>query len=174
MSGNLLALLLINGHLSLLAIGGVNSVLPEMQRQVVGQYGWMTAHEFASLYALAQAAPGPNMMVTTLIGWRVAGIAGALVATLATVGPPALLTFWFSRVWHRHRNAAWRPVVQAGLSAVTAGLILAAAFLLARATSLSWALAAITVACTVLFVRTRLNPLWLLLGCAALGALGVV
>jgi chromate transporter len=63
-------------QLSLLAFGGTNSVLPEMRRQVVEVHPWLTAHEFASLFAMAQAAPGPNMLVVTLIGWRVAALPG--------------------------------------------------------------------------------------------------
>ena len=73
-------------QLSLLAVGGVVTVLPEMQRAVVEVRGWMAPAEFAALFALAQAAPGPNMMVATLVGWRVAGLPGALVATLGMIG----------------------------------------------------------------------------------------
>ena len=80
-------------ELSLLAIGGVNATLPEMQRRVVGVHGWMSTREFAALYALAQAAPGPNMLISTLIGQHVAGLGGAVVATLAMVGPSSALTW---------------------------------------------------------------------------------
>jgi chromate transporter len=93
----LAALALLFGQLSLLAVGGVNTVLPEMQRQVVQVHRWMKPGEFAALFALAQAAPGPNMLVSTLIGWRVAGLPGALVATLSLYGPSSLLTFVASR-----------------------------------------------------------------------------
>ncbi len=72
-------------QLSLLAFGGGNSILPEMQRQVVQVHQWMTARDFAALYALAQAAPGPNMLVSALIGQRVAGIPGALVGNWCAV-----------------------------------------------------------------------------------------
>ena len=74
------------GQLSLVSVGGINAVLPELKRQVVERHGWMSAADFAALYALAQAAPGPNMLVSTLIGWHVAGIAGALAATGALIG----------------------------------------------------------------------------------------
>ena len=79
----LVALALVFGQLSLLAIGGINTVLPEMQRQVVDIHHWMSARDFSAMYALAQAAPGPNMMVVTLIGWRVAGWPGVIVTTVA-------------------------------------------------------------------------------------------
>src|SRR5579875_2240438 len=113
------ALIRIFGTLSLLAVGGANAVLPEMQHQVVGVQHWMTAEQFAALYALAQAAPGPNMLVSTLIGWRVAGLPGAMVATLGMCGPSSLLTFFTASLWHRFRNAPWRRIVQAGLTPVT-------------------------------------------------------
>ena len=76
---DLIALALMYGQLSLLAFGGANAVIPEMQRQVVDVHHWMTAQDFAAMFALAQAAPGPNMMVVGLVGWRVAGVAGAVV-----------------------------------------------------------------------------------------------
>ena len=81
---------------SLLAFGGANAVLPEMQRQVVDVHHWMNAREFAALFALAQAAPGPNMMVVSLVGWRVAGFWGALVTTGAVAAPSSMLTLLVS------------------------------------------------------------------------------
>jgi len=170
----LFALAAVFGQLSLLAFGGGASVLGEMQRQVVEVHPWMTAQEFAALFALAQAAPGPNMQVATLVGWRVAGLAGALVATAGMCGPSSLLTFVTVGVWYRFRNAAWRATVQAGLVPVTAGLIMAAAALLLRTTSAAWGTGALTLAAVVLFLFTRVHPLAVLGAAAALGALGVL
>jgi len=161
-------------QLSLLAFGGTNSILPEMQRQVVQVHPWLTAHEFAALFALAQAAPGPNMLVVTLIGWRVAGLPGALVTTLGVAGPSSLLTFLGYRVWYRFRDAEWRRLVQHGLMPVTAGLIMASAALLIRTTSAEWGTAAITVVAALLFLFTRMHPLLVLAAAAALGASGVL
>jgi chromate transporter len=161
-------------QLSLLAFGGANSVLPEMQRQVVEVHGWLTAHEFAALFALAQAAPGPNMLVVTLIGWRVAALPGALVATIGVAAPSSVLTFVLVRLWYRFRDAPWRRLMQAGLTPVTAGLIMASAALLIRTTTIGWGTAAITAVATVLFLATRLHPLLVLAGAAALGASGVL
>ncbi len=77
----LIALALIFAELSVLAFGGGNTILPEMQRQVVEVHGWMTAADFSALFALGQAAPGPNLMVVTLVGWHVAGGPGRCVVT---------------------------------------------------------------------------------------------
>lgn len=162
------------GQLSLLAFGGTNSVLPEMQRQVVTVHGWMSAQQFAALFALAQAAPGPNMMVATLIGWRVAGFAGALVTTLAVSAPSSLLTYFAGDLWHRFRAAPWRRAVQQGLVPVTAGLVMASAAVLIRTTATSWATVAITLVATGLFLFTRIHPLLVLAIAAALGATGLL
>jgi chromate transporter len=172
--GLLAVLTAVFAQMSLLAFGGGTSVLGEIQRQVVEVHPWMNAQEFATLYALAQAAPGPNMLVVTLIGWRVAGLPGALAATGALCAPSSVLTFFAASLWNRFRNAPWRRTVQAGLMPVTAGLIMGGAALLAHTTSAAWDTAALTVAALLLFLFTRLHPLLVLAAAAALGALGVV
>ncbi len=173
MTDRLLALTELFGQLALLAVGGVNTVVPEMQRQVVQVHGWMAPGDFAALFALAQAAPGPNMLVVTLVGWRVAGLAGAAVATGSLIGPACLLTFLVSGAWHRFRAARWRVVLQAALTPVTVGLLLAAAVVLARGAMHGAGGAAICAVTTATILRSRLHPLWLLAAGAGLGALGV-
>ncbi len=173
MTGSVLTdLMLIFGQVSLLAFGGGNSVLPEMQRQVVEVQGWMTAREFAALYALAQAAPGPNMLVVALVGWQVAGLSGALVAVLSLCGPSSVLTYFTVRIWFRLRDAPWRRAVQAGLLPITAGLIMAGAVLLTTTTTTGLATGAVTAAATAVFLFTRVHPLIVLAIAAALGAGG--
>ena len=161
-------------QLSLLAFGGANTILPELQRQVVEQNHMMSAHTFAALFALAQAAPGPNMMVVSLIGWHVAGLAGALLTTLCVVAPSSVLTFVIARVWEKFRDAPWRKAIQKGLLPVTAGLLISSAALLIKATTLDWSLGLLTAAVTVLLMTTKLHPMLILGGASALGALGVV
>ncbi|HTW28863.1 MAG TPA: chromate transporter [Acetobacteraceae bacterium] len=169
----LVALGAIFGMLSLLAVGGVTAVLPELQRQVTEVHRWMAPTDFAALFALAQAAPGPNMMVATLVGWRVARLAGAAVATLAMIGPSSVLTYLTAGAWHRFRHAAWRGWVQAGVTPVTVGLVMAAAALLARSTAQGVGTAALTLATAALVLTTRLHPLLLLAAGAALGFAGL-
>ena len=84
--------------LSLMAIGGISSILPDMQRYVVEANHWLSGTQFADAYALGQAAPGPNMMFVTLLGWQLAGWAGAIVATLAIIFPPILLSLEVTRL----------------------------------------------------------------------------
>jgi chromate transporter len=173
-SGTLASLAAVFAQLSLLAFGGTNSVLPEMQRQTVEVHHWLGAHEFAALFALAQAAPGPNMMVVSLIGWRVAGLAGALTTTVAVATPSSILTLLVSGAWYRFRDKPWRKALQAGLMPVTVGLLMASAALLMTATTIGWTTGAVTVVATLLFLFTRLHPLLVLAAAAALGVLGVV
>ena len=80
----------------------------------------MNDRAFANLYAIAQAAPGPNVLVITLIGYRAAGFAGALVATLALCLPTSVLAYFVVRVWDRFRDAHRRKAIQTGLVPVTA------------------------------------------------------
>ena len=170
----LLELATVYGQLSLLAFGGANAVIPEMQRQVVEVHHWMNAHEFAALYALAQAAPGPNMMVVSLVGWRVAGFWGALVTTGAVAVPSSVLTLLVSGVWFRFKDAPWRKAIQAGLLPVTAGLIMASAALLIQTTVVDVTAAAAAIVAGGLFFFTKLHPLLILAGAAAAGAIGLV
>lgn len=174
MSGEVLDLMTVYSQLGLAAVGGGNTVLPEMHRQVVQVHHWMTDQEFTSLFALAQAAPGPNMLVSTLIGWRVAGLTGAVAATFSMVGPPALLAYAVSSAWQRFRDRPWRRMLQNGITPVVAGLVMAAAVLLSGATSVSFGAAAVTVVTAAALITTRLNPLWFLAAGAALGVAGLV
>jgi chromate transporter len=170
----LLDLATIYGQLSLLAFGGANAVIPEMQRQIVDVHHWMSAQEFAAMFALAQAAPGPNMMVVSLVGWRVAGLWGALITTAAVAAPSSVLTLVVSGIWYRFKDAAWRKALQAGLLPVTAGLVMASAALLIRSTTLDWSTAAVTVVAALAFIFSKLHPLLILAIAAAAGAIGLV
>lgn len=172
MSAALVSLAAIFAQLSLLAFGGGNTILPEMQRQVVEIHHWMTARDFAAMYALAQAAPGPNMMVVTLVGWHVAGWPGVIVTSLATFGPSSTLTAVVVRVWQRFKDHPWRRIIQASLVPVTVGLVSAGAALITLVADSALSLAAITAAAVVLMLTTRLHPLWVLAAGALVGASG--
>ena len=156
--------------MSLLAFGGANAVVPEMHRQAVELRGWMTEREFIDMFAMSQAAPGPNVMLVTLIGYHVAGIAGALITTLAMCGPTAVLAHFLGRIWDRFRDAPWRMTVQAGVVPISVGLVGASAIVLTSASDRSWVAVAITVATAVMAFWTRWNSLWLI-GIGALAGL---
>ena len=159
---------------SMLAIGGAISTLAEMHRTMVDQHGWMTAGEFAELVALSQAAPGPNILVVTLIGYRVAGLAGAFVATTAMCLPTSIITFAVAGVWQRFRDAPLRIAIEAGLAPMTVGLMLASSYLLVRAADQSIAAYVATAVTALVMLFTRINPLWLIGAGAVAGLAGLI
>jgi len=157
--------------LSLVSMGGMPSVMPEMQRVVVDVQGWMSAAEFTQLFAIAQAAPGPNVLVTALIGWKVAGPAGGMVALGAFCGPAAALAYSVGGFWDRMRDAPWRKVFQRALVPITIGFIFSGGYVLAMPGGPEWRGALIAGAAAALLLFTRLNPLLTLLGGGVLGYL---
>jgi chromate transporter len=161
--------------LSSISFGGFPTVLPDVRNFVVVAHGWMTDQEFANLFAVAQSIPGPNMiLMMSFVGWRVWGIPGAIVSAFATFGPPCLIYFTSYRLWHRFRDAAWQRMVRGGLVPVTIGLVIASGVVMAHAADTSWPAAAVTAAAALLMLKTRLNPLWMLLAGGALGGLGLL
>ncbi len=169
----LISLALLFTELSLLAFGGGNTILPEMQRAVVDVHHWMSAQEFSALFALAQAAPGPNMMIVPLIGWQVAGWSGLLVSSLAKFGPSSIVTLIVMGGWRRYKDRPWRQVIQRGLVPVTVGLVVSSGLLIANASATSLMFGGVIVLCTLLAMNKRIHPLWVLAVGALLGlALG--
>ena len=156
--------------LSILSFGGVNVVLPDAHRFVVDTQHWLTDQQFADFFAIAQAAPGPNFLIFALIGWQVAGVLGAITATLAIVVPAGTLAFIVGGLWHRFRNAPWRRAMQVGLAPITIGLVFSSAFVLSSAADHDWVTFAVTAATAVIALGTKLNPLWLF---ALAGVLGI-
>lgn len=159
--------------LSLVAIGGINAILPEIHRVVVDVEGWMTSAEFAELFALAQLAPGPNAMVVALVGWKVAGLAGALVATVAACGPSSVACYVAWQWAARMEQSAMRRTVQRALSPIAIGLILASGYTLALGADRSPGALALTLIATAALAWTRINPVWLLLAAAGAGVAGL-
>jgi chromate transporter len=155
--------------MSLLALGGANAVVPEMHRLAVEQRGWMNERQFADMFAISQVAPGPNVMIVTLIGYHVAGFSGALITTLAMCGPTAVLAHFLGRTWERFRNTKWQMAVQEGLVPISVGLVAASAIVLTRAADNSWIAVAITAATAASVYWTRWNPLWLIATAALIG-----
>jgi chromate transporter len=159
--------------LSLVAVGGANAVVPEMHRFAVDGNHWMPAREFADLFAISSAAPGPNVLIVSLIGFKVAGLAGALVATAAMCGPSSVLSFAVARLWQRAQGAAWQNFIRTSLAPVTIGLVIASGWVLAQAADTSWPGIAITAATVAALFWTKLNPMWLLAAAFCLGVIGI-
>jgi chromate transporter len=162
------------GLMSLFAVGGANSAIPEMHRIAVDVHHWMTDKQFADVFAISQLSPGPNVLIVTLIGYSVAGIAGALAATLAMCGPTAALAYYVSRLLARSSDSRWPALIQAALVPLSIGLMGASALILALASDESWVAALVTVGAAALAFATKLNPFWMLAAGGILGFAGVV
>ncbi len=160
--------------LSLLAVGGANAVIPEIHRVAVDQQGWLTNTQFVDLFAIAQAVPGPNVLIVTLVGWHVAGIPGALVSTAAMCAPSCLLTYGVHRAWRRFHHAPLRLLLERALVPVAVGLILASGIVLTRAAGTDWKYIVISLVTAGVAFGSRWNPLWILGAAAVLGAAGLL
>jgi chromate transporter len=168
----LVGLLRVFVPLSFLSIGGGGTILAEMAHQTVDVYHWLTRREFVDLFAITRAAPGPGILIVTLIGWKVAGWLGALVATLALFVPSSLLFCAVTVLWQRFSGSPWRKTIERGLAPIAVGLIFAGAYAVLEATQgglLAFATAGISAA---LLLWRPIHPLVLL--CAAAGIYGIV
>jgi chromate transporter len=159
--------------LSLISIGGFNAVLPELRRQVVGVEGWMNDATFTHLFAISNAAPGPNLILVSLIGLRLVGFPGLVVATLAIVAPSCLLAFAAARGMRRFSQSVWVARLKAGLAPLALGLILASGASMVRIADRTVLTALISVATAAFLLTNRRNPLWALAAGAVVSAAAV-
>jgi chromate transporter len=148
--------------LSILAVGGGTAVLPEMQRMTVSQFHWVTDKQFRDIYSLGQVAPGPNMLMVMVIGYRVAGYLGSVIVAFAFFVPDCMLTLFANRLWLRYSESPWRHAIQRAMAPISIGLMLSGTYSIARLSihnAMSFGIAAMTLG--VLMWR-RLNPLLLI------------
>ncbi|UTH74935.1 chromate transporter [Chromobacterium sp. IIBBL 290-4] len=157
--------------LSIMAVGGANVILPELQRIVLA-HGWMSAAQFAELFAIAQAAPGPNVLVVSLVGWHVAGVLGALVSMFGMCLPSSLLSYYASRWWAASKDGAAAKLFARALMPLTIGLIAASAWLLLCAANRAPSAWLLSLGVGLIAWRRSWNPLWLLLLGGVVGGLG--
>ncbi len=160
--------------LSLLAVGGAITTAPDMQRFVVGQQGWLSDAQFTASIALAQAAPGPNVLFVAVIGFNVGGLAGVLATMVGTLLPSTLLTLAAARWGERHRQVRALRAFTAGMAPLTLGLLLATGWILLEPARAQWSGAVLVAATVLAMLRTRLSPLWLIAAGAVAGAAGWV
>ena len=162
------------GVMSLFAVGGANAAIPEMHRVAVDVHHWMTDKQFADVFAISQLSPGPNVLIVTLIGYSVAGVAGALAATLAMCGPSAVLAYYVSGLLRRSSHSRWPAIIQAALVPLSIGLMAASGLILALSADRGWVGALVTAAAALLAFTIRLNPLWMLAAGGVLGFAGFI
>lgn len=160
--------------LSLLSLGGGNTILPAVHQAAVQDNGWMTSRQFADAYAIAEAAPGPSSMIVSLVGLKAAGLLGALVAVAAILGPSSLLMYLACRTWNRFRDAPWRIAFERGMGPVSLGLLFSSGVTVVRASDHGPVAWVITIVACLLLVRTSVSPLLIMAAAGAVGALGWV
>lgn len=180
--------------LSLMAVGGAISTAPEMHRILVAEHGWITDPQFGASIALAQAAPGPNVLFIALVGWNLGlnaaaqagsgaaaswawALMGAAVCMLGILLPSTTLTLLATRWAHRNRQRRSVRAFRLGMAPIVVGLVCATAWVLGRAHGVAatdWPLWLLSVVCALLVWRIQLHLLWLLGAGAVLGAMGWV
>lgn len=181
-----LHILTLFASLSLMSIGGGNTVLPEMHLKAVRDYNWMTDGQFADIFAISQAAPGPSILIVTLVGYKaglgavpaewaqVGGIAGAILATVAMMVPAGILVFLVARVWESAKESSIRKAIEKGFAPLTVGLVLASGYVMSRTADHDIRAYVLTAACTGIFVFTKINPLIVVAVAGVLGFLKLV
>lgn len=176
------------GHylmLSLMSVGGAISTTAEMHRFLVEQHGWLTPQQFNDSIAIAQAAPGPNVLFVALMGWHVGMNAGSTAAALLGVAvtmsgillPSTALTYVAARWGHRNRELRLVRAFKMGMAPVVVALLLSTSWILASAPHAGrpeWPLWLLAIASGLLIWRTRLHLLCFLGAGAVLGWLQLV
>ncbi|MEA5401061.1 chromate transporter [Synechococcus sp. BA-124 BA4] len=167
--------------LSLFSLGGGNTLLAEYHHLSVDQYCWLTSAQFADLYALAEAAPGPSSMIVGLLGmgaaWREGpfwGLFSAYAAELAVLLPSTLLMVVACLSWNRLRDSPWRLAFERGMGPITLGILFAVGVKILQTSNHGLPAYAVSIAVCVLMLRTRLSPLWFMAVAGLLGGVGVI
>jgi chromate transporter len=144
--------------------GGGFVMIPEIQAEVVSSHHWLTHQEFADATALGQITPGPVLITATFVGYRVAGVMGALLSTLCVFLPSFLMTIAAGSSFRRFRTNHQMQAFLRGVAPAVTGLLAAAAWSIARAGIHTFIGAAMAIIIVVILFRFRPNPFWVLMG----------
>ncbi|QWD95354.1 chromate transporter [Polynucleobacter sp. MG-Unter2-18] len=156
--------------LSILAVGGGTAVLPEMQTILAHQFG-IDHTQFVHIYSIGQLAPGPNMLMVLVIGYQIAGLLGAGVVLLSFFLPSSLMCFYMGRLWNRFGESPWRRSIQNALEPISIGLMSSGVYAVAKASIVSSITLALALVTLYLILRTKINPVLVILGSGGFGAL---
>src|ERR1700680_2329039 len=148
--------------LSILAVGGGTAVLPEMERMTVGQFHWVTDKQFRDIYSLGQVAPGPNMLMVMVIGYRVAGYLGSAIVAFAFFVADCILTLFANRMWLRYSESPWRHAIQRAMAPIAIGLMLSGTYAIARLSIHNIMGLAVAAGTMGVLMWRRVNPLLLI------------
>ncbi len=158
LDSRLVSLILTFAPLSLVAFGGGQAIVADIQHQTVSVHGWLSGQQFTDVFAISRAAPGPSTLIVALIGWQVAGFWGALVGILAIFIPSSVLVYALGSWWLRHRGSAWTTAVERGLAPVAVGLIFAGALAVMQAAQVDALRLGTVLAAALLLYFTKLGP----------------
>jgi chromate transporter len=156
--------------LSILAVGGGTAVLPEMQSLLSHQFG-VDHTQFIHIYSIGQLAPGPNMLMVLVIGYQLAGLLGASIVLLSFFLPSSVLCFYMGRLWNRFGESPWRRAIQNALEPISIGLMASGVYAVGKASIIGGITAALALVSFYLILRTKINPVWVILGSGGFGAL---
>jgi chromate transporter len=170
----LISLFLKLSAFSALAFGGINALLPALYELSVNQEHWLNTQTFADYFAIAQAAPGPNLMTVTLIGWHAGGVLGAIVASIAICWPSSIMVYFLQRYITNLRNPTTKQTVQFAASALAVGLVLGSAWSISQQITQSISALLLTLVSIAVILFTRWHPLYLIALGAVLGLLGLI
>ena len=154
--------------------GGLAMLMPELQRFVVLEHGWMSNEAFIAAFTIGQAAPGPNFLYVTLIGYHLAGLKGALIAFIAVLIPTSLVCYAVLRYGEARVSPRFQRAMRNGLAPVSAGLMLSFGWVLCLHVDTNWRAALLTLVTVAVLLRTRINMVALVLIGALLGVTGAV
>ena len=178
---NLLAVIWDFLRLSLFSLGGGNTLLSEYHVMAVDQYCWLTSSQFAAIYAISEAAPGPSSMIVGLLGMAAAVKEGPLWGVLSGIGaeaaillPSTLVMVVASLRWNRMRDSPWRVAFERGMGPITLGILFAVGLKILRISDHDTPAYAVSALVCLLMLRTRLSPLWFMAVAGLLGGLGMI
>jgi len=179
--------------LSLLGIGGAITTAPDMHRFLVSEKNWLTDESFSSCIALAQSAPGPNVLFVALMGWQVGvnaggglsagayawwlGLLGMMLTMLGIMLPSSVLTYKATKWAHVNRDLISVQTFKSGMAPIVIGLLVSTGWLLSAAhrdLAQDWKIWMVTAVATLVMLRTSMHLLWLIAGGGILGAAGLL
>ena len=157
--------------LSLLAVGGGSAVLPEMQRLLLEYFGFSQT-EFVHAYSVGQLAPGPNMLAVLIMGEMIDGVIGSFIVAFAFFMPSSILCLYAGRLWARIGDTPWRHSLQQALEPVSIGLMCSGVYTIAKESLVNWQSCAVALLVGMLLIRTKINPVVLIIGAGCIGYFG--
>ncbi|WVH10041.1 MAG: hypothetical protein EoVTN8_1578 [Fluviibacter phosphoraccumulans EoVTN8] len=157
--------------LSLLAVGGGSAVLPEMQSMLHHHFNF-SATDFVHAYSVGQLAPGPNMLSMLIMGNMIDGFTGGLIVALAFFMPSSILCLYAGRLWTCIGDTPWRHSLQQALEPISIDLMCSGVYTIAKESLVNWQSCAVALMIGLLLIKTKINPVILIIGAGGVGLLG--